>query len=253
MWAHEWVHDDEYVPIPFKLKGVGIGHAKSGKRQSWTKKPYFDTDLLVILEKKMSLRKFKARFIHTPSEVRWFFKMIQARAVRPLETPAHARNKLLLYLDRFHNCLSGEQMSDKYQIGCKTAYDHCSDIVQAILSTYADKNPISFPTMQERPQMVSILKLKKRPAPTALFSVDGSDLRCTGRHIAERRSRKYRWLPCFKITAVIERVLGTVCAVNVEPASTVHDIKTLRQAAFFQDIEKTMSGWIILSDKGVYT
>ena len=102
--------------------------------------------------------------------------------------------------DRMHNCLSGEEMSDKYQIGCKTAYDHCSDIMRAILTTYADKDTIAFPTMKERTKMVRILKLKGRPMPTALFSVDGSDLRCTGRHIAERRSRKYRWLPCFKVS-----------------------------------------------------
>ena len=101
MWAQEWmtwIHDDEYVPIPFKKKGVGSGRSVTGKRRSWTKKPYFDLPLLDILEKKMSLRKFKARFIHTPQEIRWFYKTIQAKAIRPLESPEHARNKFLLFL-----------------------------------------------------------------------------------------------------------------------------------------------------------
>lgn len=201
MWLHELIHDDEDVPIPFKLKGPGSGHAKNGKRSPWKKQAYMESDLLSIFEAKMSLRKFKARFIHTPAEIKWFFETIKAKALRPLETEQHSRNKVLLLLDRLHNCLSGEEMSDKYHIGCKTAYDHCSHIVKAILETYAaDQEVISFPSMYDRSRMVKILKRKGRPMPTALFAVDGSDTRCTGRHVTERLSRKYRWLPCFKVT-----------------------------------------------------
>ena len=149
----------------------------------------------------MCLRKFKSRFVHSPTEIKWFFETIKAKAMRPLETEHHCCNKLLLLLDRLHNCLSAEQMSDKYHIGCKTAYDHCSDIVHAILRTYGeDKNVITFPTKPERKIMVDILKRKNMPCPSALFAVDGSDTRCTGRHIMERLSHKYKWLPCFKVS-----------------------------------------------------
>jgi len=142
----------------------------------------------------MTAHKFKARFCHSPSELRWFFNQIKEQAVRPLETMHHSRNKLLLLMDRLHCCLSSEEMSDKFHIGCKTAYSHCSDIVHAILKTYtADTDVIAFPTKSQRVKMVEILKRKGRPAPTALFAVDGSDTRCTGRHIMERLSRKYKW------------------------------------------------------------
>lgn len=251
MWLNDMIHDDEYVPIPFKLKGPGIGHAANGKRQSWIKDPYFDGDLLSILEARMSMRKFKARFIHTPSEIRWFFDTIKENAVRPLETMHHSRNKFLLFLDRVHNCLSGEEMSDKFRIGCKTAYDHCAEITKAILLTYGpNTDVISFPTMLERKKMSDILRVQNRPIPSALFAVDGSDTRCTGRHINERLSFKYgHHLPCFKVTFIGDRLLGSVCAVNIEPASTMHDIKTLRRSVWFQSIEKTMNGSIILADK----
>ena len=95
MWAQEWLHDDEYVPIPFEKKGVGMGRSKTGVRSSWTKKEYFELDLLDKLAKKMSLRKFKARFIHTPKEIGFFYETIKQKAIRPNETAEHSRNKLV--------------------------------------------------------------------------------------------------------------------------------------------------------------
>ena len=186
------IHDDDCVPIAFKLKGVGIGHSNTGQRRSFEQDGLFETDLLSKLERKMCLRKFKSRFVHSPTEIRCFFETIKAKAMRPLETEHHCCNKVLLLLDRLHNCLSAEQMSDRYHIGCKTAYDHCSDIVHAILVHSEDKNVITFPTKPERKIMVNILKRKTLPCPSALFAVDGSDTRCTSRHIMERLSHKYK-------------------------------------------------------------
>ena len=200
MWLNDWIHEDESAPIPFQIKGVGTGYANSGKRRTWSKSDYFEQDLLSLFAQQMTLAKFKARFIHSPSEIKWFFDTIKANAVRKLETMHHSRNKMLLLLDRLHNCLSAQEMSDKYRIGCKTAYDHCSDITKAILDTYGnDKEVISFPSKRDRKTMIHILKSKNSPVPTALFCVDGTDTRCTGRNISERRSRKYKWLPCFKV------------------------------------------------------
>eukprot|EP01084_Bolivina_argentea_P139430 245281_1 len=86
--------------------------------------------------------------------------------------------------------------------------------------------------------------------PDAIFAVDGSHTRCTGRNISERRSHKYHWLPCFNVMFIIERALGTICAFNIDPAASKHDITVLRESWFYQNIDIIMDGWMILGDKG---
>ena len=141
----------------------------------------------------MTLPRFKSRFIYSPKEVEWFFNTIKKNVIRPKETMQLARNKLLLWLDKLHCCLSGNEMQDKYDIGVATAYSHISDILQAILKTYQEDDVVSFPTMAERKLMEQILKQNGDRAPTGIFAVDGSHLRCNGRNNAERRSKKYNW------------------------------------------------------------
>ncbi len=85
----------------------------------------------------------------------------------------------------------------------------------------------------------------------ALFSLDGSHTRCTGRNYTERLSFKYRWLPCFNVLFIIERVFGTVCAFNIDPAASKHDITVLKESWFYQNLNEIMDGWMILADKGV--
>ncbi len=141
-------------------------------------------------------------------------------------------------------------MKKEYKIGIKTAKDHITDVLRSILKSYKNKHVIGFPTIAEREHMVNLLKKKGVPMPYALFALDGSHLRCTGRNFSERWSFKYRWLPCFSVMFIIERTFGTVCAFNIDPAASKHDITVLRESWFYQELDEIMDGWMILSDKG---
>lgn len=245
------IWEDEYTFIEYKKKGVGSGHSKSGQRRKWTKNHFFEQDLLTKLKTSLDETSFKARFAgYNPEEICWFFEKIKARALRPKETEVHCRNKLLLWLDKLHNCLSYHEIKEKYKVGITTAKNHIDDILKAILSTFENENVVAFPDKQQRKKMVKILKLKGSPVPHALFAVDGSHTRCTGRHVKERISKKYNWLPCFNVTFIVERVLGTICAFNIDKAASKHDITTLRESWFYQHLNELMCGWVILADKG---
>ena len=247
----EFILDNEYRGISFKNKGVGRGHAKSGQRQKWTKKYFFEQDLLQKYSREMTSKEFKATFAsYSPKQLSWFFDTIKAQLIRPKETEFHARNKLLLWLDKLHNSLSGQQMRSKYKIGIQTAYSHVQDVLKAIVISYQDENVVRFPTEEERLQMITILKLRNAEMPDALFALDGSHARCTGRNVTERLSFKYRWLPCFNVLFVTERVLNTICAFSLDPAARKHDVTVLREAWFYSELDEIMDGWIILADKG---
>ena len=199
----------------------------------------------------MTEKEFKARFAgYNVAEITWFFNKIKKNAIRPKETEVHCRNKLLLWLDKLHNCLAYQEIKTKYHIGITTAKCHVEDILKAILKSFENENVVAFPNKTSRERMVTILKAKGAPVPDAIFAVDGSHPRCTGRHIRQRISHKYKWLPCFNVTYIIERVFGTVCAFNIDAAAVKHDITVLREAWFYQHLNELMSGWIILADKG---
>ena len=193
----DWALDLEYQPLKFKTNKIGSGHSKTGTRRRWKKSDYFEQDLLQLFADKFTTKRFKTRFIYSPKELNWFFNTIKKHLMRPQKTEQHACNKLLLFMDKLRNCLSGEAMSDKYLLGVKTCYDYVSDVVRAILESYNGRDPIAFPNISDRVQMVEILQRQGRPMPTALFSVDASDTRCTGRHISERCAYKYRVCHCF--------------------------------------------------------
>ena len=247
----DFVLDDEIMLTAFKMKGVGTGHSKSGVRRKWTKSHYFEQDLLQKFSNELDDKAFKSIFAgYTAKQIDWFFAKIKQNLIRPKESECHARNKLLLWLDKLHNCLSGQQMRTKYQIGITTAYSHVLDVLKATFTTFSGQNVIHFPSETMKKRMVKMLKKKNSPMPDALFAIDGSHARCTGRQFKERLSHKYKWLPCFNVTFIIERVLGTVCAFNIDASASKHDLTVLREAWFYNHIDEIMDGWIILADKG---
>ena len=122
--------------------------------------------------------------------------------------------------------------------------------VKAILQTFQGTNIIGFPNKSEKYMMASILKKRNAALPHALFTFDGKDALCSGKNHAERLSYKYRFLPCFSALFVIERVFGTVCAFNLDPAGKKHDITVLRESYWYQNMEELMDGWLMLGDTG---
>ena len=98
--------------------------------------------------------------------------------------------------------------------------------------------------------MVQILKQKRAPLPDAIFVIDGSHQKCCGSKYSERLSYKYKWSPCFNVSFIIERVLGTIVAFNLDEAASKHDVTVLRESWFYNNIEQIMNGWIIIADKG---
>ena len=184
---------EEHCFIEYKKGGVGRGKTKSGEKKSWKKKEYFELDLLELYKTEMTENEFQTRFAgYNAQDVEWFFSTISKHVIRPKETYCHARNKLLLWLDKMHNCLSGAEMKVKYKIGRSTAVSHVKDVLQGILKTYKNKDVVAFPDENQRVKMVKILKQKGQSMPYVLFSLDGSRTRCTGRKFKERMSHKYK-------------------------------------------------------------
>lgn len=241
----------EYIFIDYKKKGVGSGHSKTGKRKRWRKDTFFEQDLLTHYQNKLSTDAFKATFAgYTPKQIDWFFNKIKIKTIRVRETEWHCRNKLMLWLDKLHNCLKYQQIAEKYRIGKATAKSHITDITKGILKSYENVNIVKFPDSQERQEMVKLLKQKGAPTPYALFSLDGSHPRCKGMKFEERLSSKHGFHPCFNVLFVIERVLGTICAFNIDSAATKHDITVLRESWFYKQLDEILDGWVILADKG---
>ena len=160
------IRDDDYEDIEWKKRGVGRGHSKSGQRQRWRKNWFFEQDLFTKFKMDMKPVAFKARFAgYNPDEINWFFQKIKAVAIRPKETEVHCRNKLLLWIDKLHNCLQYHEISEKYKIGIATAKSHVDDILKAIIISFRGTKVISLPTLEQRLNMVKILKQKNAPMP----------------------------------------------------------------------------------------
>ena len=250
-WKKLIFEDDHHHFINYKKKGVGTGHSQSGTRKKWKKKQFFEQDLLNKFKTELTKEDFCSKFGgYSACDIEWFFNTIYKHALRPKETFVHCRNKLLLWLDKIHNCLSYKQIRFNYKIGIKTALSHIEDILKAIIKSYKNKDVVTFPTQKQRVQMVQILKQKNAPMPHAIFTLDGSHARCTGRNTTERLSHKYHWLPCFNVLFVIERVFYTICAFNLDKSARKHDLTVLRESWFYQNLDEIMNGWIILADKG---
>ena len=230
IWMDIFWEEDQQI-IAYKKAGVGRGHSKTGQRRRWKKKTFFEQDLLTKFRRTMYPDAFSARFAgYTPEQVDWFFQQIKKEAISPKETEVHCRNKLLMWLDKLHNCLSYQQIKDSYQIGITTAKFFVNDMLKAILKSFENKKVVAFPPEDQKQVMEQILKQKGANMPYALFSVDGCHTRCTGRQIRERLSYKYQWLPCFSVTFIMEKVFGTVYAFNLDQSAAKHDITVLREA-----------------------
>ena len=242
---------NEVQPIDFKKRGVGRGRTKDGSKKSWRKKFYFETDLLESKLRELGEKKFKQYFGGTTADdITTFWDKIRNDCIRPKETEVHARNKLLLWLDKLHNSLSWGTIQERYKIGTATAKGYLNDIMDGILKSFENENIIMFPTEKQRMAMVNVLMRRNSMMPLQLFTLDGKHALCTGRNDPERRSVKYRWLPCFNVMFVIERLFGTVCAFNMDKAASKHDITVLRDREFFRNIDEILDGWIVMADKG---
>ena len=245
------IFDDIPNEINFKMKGVGRGRTKNGVKKTWRKKFYFEKDLLTLRLNNLGAKEFKNAFGGTSADdVKAFWQAIRRECIRPKETEIHARNKLLLWLDKLHNSLSWKSIKKEYKIGSSTAVGYMQDVMNGIINAFKNTNIITFPTETQRLKMVEMLKKKGAQMPHVLFTLDGKHSLCTGRNRRERRSIKYRWLPCFNVMFVVERLFGTVCAFNLDAAAIKHDITVLRESTFFQNIDEIMDGWIVIADKG---
>ena len=215
------------------------------------KNHYFELDLLTKFKTELTKKAFRKLFAgYSPEELKWFFDSIEKCVIRPRETKFHARNKLLLWIDSLHNCLSGAEMKDKYKIGESTAVSHINDLLEGIIKAYKNKNVVTFPNENQKQMMVNVLKQQGAPMPYVLFSLDGSHARCTGRKYKTRLSHKYKFLPCFNVLFIIERAFMTICSFNLDESSSKHDLTVLRDTWFYNNIEEVMDGWLIIADKG---
>ena len=245
------IFEKDVLPIKFKKRGVGRGKTKDGSKKSWKKKFYFETDILSKKLRELGETEFSNHFGGmTADDIQSFWAKIKTNCIRPKETETHARNKLILWLDKLHNSLSWKNIKANYKIGVATAIGYINDILHGIIKTFGNTNIITFPTEQQRMRMVDINLKRGALMPHALFTFDGKHALCTGRNVAERRSFKYKWLPCFNVLFVIERVFGTVCAFNMDKAASKHDLTVLRESDFFRNIDEILDGWIVMADKG---
>lgn len=237
--------------IAFKTTGVGRGHTKDGSTKTWRKGSHFEEDLVNFYVQKLGIKGFKSKFAGlNPTEIIEFWIKIKMVSVRPRETEYHARNKLLMWLDKLHNNLSWNQVREQYEIGASTAIGYADDVMDGILSSFQDTDIITFPNTEERYKLMQINERRGALMPHALFTMDGKHALCTGRTRSERLSHKYKWLPAFNALFIIERVFGTVCAFNLDGAATKHDVTIFKESSFYQQMEEVLDGWTIMADRG---
>ena len=244
--------DEEDRFIPYKLRGVGRGHSKTGQRKKWTKKSYFEIDLLRKDLRELGPFAFTNKFAGcSPADVVFIWRKIRKHVIRPRETEVHARNKLLMWLDKLHNDLSWNQVKVSYQIGKATAIQYVNDdLLPGMLTAYEGSDIISFQNEQVRRRMMAVNKKRGKSMAHALYTMDGKHVRCLGSHIKVRMSHKHKFKPCFNCLFVIERTFGTVCAYNLDECATKHDLTMLRQSSWYQNLIELTDGWIIMADKG---
>ena len=171
----------------------------------------FEADLVQKFSLELGDEKFANKFGGCRrQDLREIWDKIKDEVIRSKETNTHARNKLLMWLDKLHNDLSWNQVSSKYQIGVATAVQYVQDLLQGMLRSYQDSNVISFPNSRQRSQMVQLNKELGKRMPNVLYTMDGFHARCKGAHIFKRVSKKYHWKPCFNALFVVDRTFGTV-------------------------------------------
>ena len=223
---------------------VGSGNTMSGlARQGWKKNMYFETDLWMDKSVDGVICGYNLR------QVNVLFAKIKVQLMRPRETEVHARNKVIMWLDRLHNRLGWIEIKKDYRISTASAKIYVDNVLNAITVTFAGTNIISFPNENERKVIVDILKLRGAALPTAIFSFDGKHCRVLGQGRYERLSHKFKFRPCFNALFIIERAFKTVCAFNLDSEAKKHDVKMLYESAFYYKLDKILNGWICLADK----
>ncbi len=224
---------------------VGYGKTKTGlPRKSWRKNFYFESDLFP--EKSMNDKVCG----YTCMQIDEFFDKIKMKLIKPKETETHARNKLIMWLDRMHNKLGWNQIKREYRISTTSAIKFANHVLNAIVQSFAGTNIVCFPNQQEREIIVDILKKKKAAMPWIVFSFDGKHAGCDGMKFFERMSYKYHFHPCFNLLFIIERGFNTICAFNLDAAATKHDTKMLYESSFYYHLYEILNGWICVADKG---
>ena len=147
--------------IDYKKRGVGKGRTKSGKRKSWKKNDYFEHDLLTLNLDKLGEKEFSNKYAGcSHDDVLYLWSNIRSEVIRPKETEFHARNKLLMWLDKLHNNLSWKKLHRDYKIGISTSIEYVDDLCSGFLKAYEGSSIISFPTESQRLKMVKLNKQK---------------------------------------------------------------------------------------------
>lgn len=161
-------------PTNFRKRGVGRGHTKNGSKKSWRKRFYFEQDLLELKLQALGNKKFTNHFGGTSAaDIKAFWSEIRTNCIRVRETNTHARNKLILWLDKMHNSPSWKNIEEQYKIGSATAVGYIQDVLSGILKTFKHKNISVFPNENQRLRIVDILIKQDALMPFALFTLDG--------------------------------------------------------------------------------
>ncbi len=241
----EFMDDEsEFQSIfPFIPK-IGSGHSRTGTRKRWKKKHYFEQNLL---ERDFISNKYAG---YTRDQISQLFVRVKRFLVRPRETDVHAQNKLAMWLDWLHNSLSWKNIREAYYISESSAIRYVKDVTTAILKSFEGTDIISFPQEPEKQVLREILKHQNAKMPDILFTFDGKDSHCNGKCHSERICWKYRIIPCYKVLFVVERALGTICAVNMDRHGQKHDITVLRESSFYRDMAADLGNWIAVGDTG---
>ena len=236
----------------FKAKGVGSGHCNSGNRKGCTHNDYFEQDLLEKELQELGETEFASKHGgFAKSDILYIWDKIKDKVRRPLETDVHARNKILVWMDKLHHKLTWKQISRQYHISEANAIIFMDDLTGGIIEAYKNSNIISYPSEQEQQQMIQLLQKAGKPMPDCLFNLDGKHARCKGLTKFERLSAKFNFhQACFNVLFVTERVFGTVCSLSLDKSVHKADISILRESTWFQDLQQLTHGGIIMADKG---
>ena len=245
-WNESHDHSD------YKSTGVGSGRSKSGDKSGYVHQKYFEQDLLQMNLDDLGPKEFTRKHAgFSANDVEYIWSKIKFKVLRPRETEFHARNKLLLWMDKLHNKLTWTQISRNYHISPAAAIQYVDNLTDGMIESYKNTNIISFPSPEEQEKMTALLDTRNKPMPNCVFNMDGKHAICKGLHIFERLSPKFNFHhACFNVLFVTERVFGTICSFTLDKSVHKSDVAVLRQSTWFQDLEELTEGGVIMADKG---
>ena len=237
-----------------KIK-LGKGRTLTGKRKSsGPRNMYFrHVDILKEETQNNSEAVFKRRYCgYTPKEVEYFFNTFADKFNKPNATRLHSRNKLLLWLDFLKGTVSPNHPDkiSKWKIKSSTQFSFVREVTQTIVEAYENSDVLSLPDDRTRKMMQECIQMDPTKAlSNVLFVLDGAHKRCKGHKHRESLSWKYKWLPCYNIMFVVERVTGTIVAFTLHPHTMYHTDTTMLESSDFA--EKYRAEWgPVLVDSG---